>query len=486
MLKGTTKIELTDVNTGETQVIEKHNAITGALQELFNPVLGHLTDESKLSATLPAYASLLGGLLLFDERIDGNPLPVFAPETVKLVGCARYNAANTTGSIYMGSYDANESIMSAQTKTAKFVYNFTQSQANGTINSVCLTHRTGGLGVYGGDVSIKSTSTKLANSIYATTTKLVRGGNDRISNVYQYNTDEHLFAVDADNDIVYYFKVPAVNTIVTVKRRLGLRQYSIFGSSQSLIEESAPITLPTGIHHSNNNNTYCFDAESNALYIISSIPGASTGTTSVNAQFTVTRIVLGENTATQFTLTNTHTTSINIPTSYVYRGRLYTVAQSTAESINGKTARKFPIVSFDLATGARTVHGIVTSSTSSSAEPMPIFAADGRIYWQGYYDTTQGIGGLQVLDCTATPGEDIKFCGVDTVEHYTSSSVYYPPSFTPIINHPMLCYLSAGSGASLEGFYYLGHYLATVNNLSTPIVKAPTQTMKITYTIQEV
>ena len=36
MLKGTTKIELTDVNTGETQVIEKHNAITGAMQEIFS------------------------------------------------------------------------------------------------------------------------------------------------------------------------------------------------------------------------------------------------------------------------------------------------------------------------------------------------------------------------------------------------------------------------------------------------------------------
>ena len=125
MLKGTTKIELTNVNTGETQVIEKHNAITGALQELFNPVLGHLTDDAKLIANLPAYTSLLGGLLLFDGRIEGDPLPLFAPDSVKLVGCARYNYANTLGSVYMGSYDNNESVISPQTKMAKLVYNFT-------------------------------------------------------------------------------------------------------------------------------------------------------------------------------------------------------------------------------------------------------------------------------------------------------------------------------------------------------------------------
>ena len=38
MLKGTTRIELTDVHSGEKQIIEKHNMVTNALQELFSPV----------------------------------------------------------------------------------------------------------------------------------------------------------------------------------------------------------------------------------------------------------------------------------------------------------------------------------------------------------------------------------------------------------------------------------------------------------------
>ena len=38
MLKGTTRIELTNVHTGEKEIIEQHNMVTNALQELFSPV----------------------------------------------------------------------------------------------------------------------------------------------------------------------------------------------------------------------------------------------------------------------------------------------------------------------------------------------------------------------------------------------------------------------------------------------------------------
>lgn len=489
MLKGTTKIELTDVNTGETQVIEKHNAITGALQELFNPVLGHLTDEAKLSATLPAYTSLLGGLLLFDGRIDGDPLPLYAPDSVKLVGCARYNAASTLGSIYQGSYDANESSFSTTEKTAKFVYNFTQAQGNGTINSVCLTHRTGGLGVYAGDVSFKQQSVKLANSVYAApSTKLVRNMLDRHTNITSYSSNEYLYAIDADNDLAYYFRLTSATTLVMVKRRAGLKHYSIFGNTSEIVGDTVTITLPTGINSGSARNSYNFDTETNALYIISSLPASTAATVLTGVQFTVTKVVLGESTATQFTLTNNHSAAIYTDNAYVYRDRVYSTTASVTESINGKNARKFTVVSHSLTDSSAATHGIVTSPYSYSGEPMPIYAADGRMYWQGYYDSTQGIGGLHITDCTAMPSEsNTTVCGVDQIEYYTSGNYYYPPSCVPVLNHPMLKYLSFGNNTGThEGFYYLAHYLATVNNLATPIVKAPTQTMKITYTIQEV
>ena len=37
-LKGTTRIELTDVNTGEVEIYEKHNMVTNALRDFFKPL----------------------------------------------------------------------------------------------------------------------------------------------------------------------------------------------------------------------------------------------------------------------------------------------------------------------------------------------------------------------------------------------------------------------------------------------------------------
>lgn len=491
MLKGTTKIELTDVTTGETQVIEKHNAVTGALQELFNPVIGHHTDPAKLFAALPVYTSFLGGLLLFDGRIEGDPLPLFAPENVKLVGCARHSVASTQGSKYVGSYDANESSFSTETKTAKFVYNFTQAQANGTINSVCLTHKTGGYGVYTSDVSAKA-GVKLANSVYTNPTVKVARGQDRNSYIRTFGNNEHLYAIDVDNDLAYYFRATSANTLVMLKRRAGLTHYSIFGAVDAIVGDPITITIPTGIRvyqSGENVNSYNFDTETNTLHIVSMLPNSSAWEIAPGAQFTVTSIKLGENTATQKTLTNNHTKKIYAYATYVYRGKVYVSTEVYTGSVNGKTAYKFDVIGISLEDNSITSHGALTSSYARDEAPKSMYAADGRLYWQTYYDSsTQGIGGLQVMDCISAPSDtNITFCGVDMLDTY-SGNYYYPISYTPVLNHPMLCYVSTNNITSNgpEYFAFLSHYLATVNNLSTPIVKAPTQTMKITYTIQEV
>ena len=46
MLKGKTKIELTDVYTGEVEVIEEENMVTNALQYIFNP-MGYVKAQTR-------------------------------------------------------------------------------------------------------------------------------------------------------------------------------------------------------------------------------------------------------------------------------------------------------------------------------------------------------------------------------------------------------------------------------------------------------
>jgi len=103
MLKGTTRIELTDVHTGEKQVVEDHNMVTNALSMLYQPKLGHLTQESTLRGFTPAYSAMMGGLLLFDDTIPEDPNQIFAPAGLNVTGCARYNEVNTSTGKVLGS-----------------------------------------------------------------------------------------------------------------------------------------------------------------------------------------------------------------------------------------------------------------------------------------------------------------------------------------------------------------------------------------------
>lgn len=491
MLKGTTKIELTDVHTGETQVIEKHNAITGALQELFNPVLGHLTSASTLTSQIPVHSSLLGGMLLFDSRIEGDPLPIFAPEGVKLVGCARYNFANTLGSTYMGSYDLNESVISVEEKKAKFVYNFTQAQANGTINSVCLTHINGGFGGYRGDTNAKQVEKRLTDTIYSSpTTKLVRNKKDRTTTVTVSTTDEYLYAIDVDNDVAHYFRLASATTLVVLKRRLGIKQFSLFGGNDAIVGEPVTITLSQAVNtNSNSSNTYFFNVEDQALYFITTVVGVNTTNVPAGSKFLITRYKIGETTATQTEITNAHTSSLNIASACVYRGRVYAAGASSSVTVENFTLNSYPIISHALADGSYTTHGTITGSSVSSSFVEPMVAFDGRIYWQTVQNNAPAHTGLHVTDCTAPLGEaSTTVCGVDTLEYNTYAGSPYPVGCTPVIGHPMIVYTSnqANNTTYTEGFRFFTHYLGTINNLPNAIVKAPSQTMKITYTIQEV
>ena len=95
-LKGTTRIELTDVNTGEVEVFENHNMVTNALKDIFTP-LGLSQRPSRYFVDfVPYYEKLLGGILCFDKEIPENPDDYYPPADANLIGCAAYGVQNNT------------------------------------------------------------------------------------------------------------------------------------------------------------------------------------------------------------------------------------------------------------------------------------------------------------------------------------------------------------------------------------------------------
>ena len=144
-IKGKTTFELTDVDTGEVEVIEDTNMITNALREVL-ATYGYfgcdiLDNDTMRNNSL--WVNLLGGLFLFDTALDEDVNNIFMPAGVKMIGNGSKDVSNSGNVKELGSYNSTESGLQSD-GSIKLVYDFSTAQANGTIACACLTSKIGG------------------------------------------------------------------------------------------------------------------------------------------------------------------------------------------------------------------------------------------------------------------------------------------------------------------------------------------------------
>ena len=134
-LKGTATIELTNAD-GSKETYKHDNMITNAVQDLCMSQRGDMATILKIVDNGDSYAqALFGGLLLFDETLNSDPADYFLP-TVKCTGYASQDAYAGLDTC-RGSFNASEGGLQAD-GSYKFVWDFATSQANGTIKSLAL------------------------------------------------------------------------------------------------------------------------------------------------------------------------------------------------------------------------------------------------------------------------------------------------------------------------------------------------------------
>lgn len=145
-IKGSTLIEVFDAKTNKKLYEQKdNNIITHAYEKIlqdFRGKLGYSLEE--MFGDLPSIThALFGGILLFGSVIpsDENHMLPTDEEMQSFVGCASYQG-KVTGNKYAGEFSIEESEFTDD--HAKFVYNFNTSEANGVINTICLTSSVGG------------------------------------------------------------------------------------------------------------------------------------------------------------------------------------------------------------------------------------------------------------------------------------------------------------------------------------------------------
>lgn len=245
MLKGKTKIELTDVHTGEVELMEEENMVTNALQHIFNPMrYVKAADSMYTSAYVNYYTTLTGGLLLLNKTLEEKPENISLPSDAEQTGCAVYGQLNSSGQTLRGNYNATESEIDLENRRIKYVYDFDTAEGNGTIACVALTHALGGYGNRGLDVKPTRGLYPFYKSIGSGLLKYTGsssgiGAYDRTIGNTNYGTGyKWIIKIDAVKDCVYYFSIASATSIKLFRCRANIHTVSLFerpGAERTLL-----------------------------------------------------------------------------------------------------------------------------------------------------------------------------------------------------------------------------------------------------------
>ena len=230
-LKGNAIIELTDVNTGEVEIIKEENMITNAVADLFScnieALLFNIGGDGGVNWSdyhLPICPNAIGGILLFSETLEEDADNIYPPSDNECIGYASNNV-NSTANVKRGSLNLTES--GKIDRGYRFVWDFTTSQANGTISAVALTHRMGGIGFFG--------------DTYNSGNKWFRMKNlSTIVDLAKANYYVDAVEVNFDGNYMYSISINTKNEIVITKLRKCFRQiglnFSLLNTDDEILE----------------------------------------------------------------------------------------------------------------------------------------------------------------------------------------------------------------------------------------------------------
>lgn len=469
MLKGKTTIELTDVNTGEKKVYEDHNMVTNFAKYLFKNIGGLWNKAAFYDSNSTSYAgsyypyrtNMLGGIMLFDSDIDPKDgETIFAPTDANMVGCAAYNFTSTND--VRGTYNSSESYYNSQENSMKYVYDFATNQANGTIKSVCLTSIQGGFGGYENPNNVKNDNNSNGNSC------MFR------QNYYTPNLligESFLYAIDIGKEELYYHNITSTTSIDIITRDANFFKKKILSSPYSITTKSTE-TYTIDINSTSYTAGF-YDQKHNTLHVI----GHTSYTWNNGVTLKVSKINLTNKTVENYTLTNDTGVTIRLfydnstePKSwsthaYIYDNILYLCNLESPYGIYKKDT-----------TGASETKQLNINLNKPSS-----FTCNGRIYF--YRSGNSFEQSVYVYNPNSdTVTVSCLNAGLNGSDNWSDNATIVPCiDMNDAVKYSIL---RVNSGFSYK-FITLNNYLATINNLETPITKTNTNTMKVIYTIQE-
>lgn len=470
-LKGHAKIELTDVHTGEKQVVEHDNMITNAVNDLCNPI-GLLSPGiaiPSMNYDKPLVESLFGGLMLWEEPLNDDPDDYIFPNGVNCVGYA-CDKANAGVNNMMGTYNASESGYQ-EDGSHKKVWDFSTAQANGTIASLALVPTIAGNAGWG--------VTEYDDSLGQPAVGYIA---EEISVDYTdraYSCDANLFIKDG-----YLYQIKYCNLqysdsyqsnhisrnggkLILQKVLYPTNKISLFAKCKYLkYVEEIEIQLPTEFTSQiSTSNTFYYgvcnyDDASESINIIM----LNNSVLDSGGKIVICKVNISDFSCTTYEITVQEKVCFDRIVYNNYRLLCLIVGSKVVLKVYGQ--KKFIIVDIN------------SNETIEVVTPEDMYLGSARNNF--LYMVNNGGTKPYVLDIT-----DGTLRRINAYSYGTSNEKYNP--FARIQQYQDVKFV----GNKIYSMYGLNclmafhHIMLTKNNLSSPVTKTASQTMKITYTISK-
>lgn len=545
MLKGTTTIELTDVNTNKTEVIKEDNIVTNAFNKFVNsrgrfipPVYGRrfFGDKIMYNSSDSFVNTLFGGIMLFDQPLNDNPNDFSIPSNVNCVGYAT-DVPNSGINLMKGTYNQHESGFQ-EDGSRKFVWDFTTNQANGQIGSVCLVPipvaKMGWDNKYDqfdGSLAMSGDNLDVESFIFSHDLNYMKVENDLKlkdpADMYFFHKDNYIYGF-ASGNLRYSSRhhasdgdhVTKSHKIKLVKRHFSIDEVRPFDAPGSLSYQQAEsdyetieIDLPsqistyltTGITRPANPPTayttsmrYLLDVDDKHIYMY--LGGEYSPEVPPNGTFPILKINIDTWQTEVLTITNTTTETFKPNTNGCYPS--YNRGSKTFAVIKGKLiiniGNPAKVFIIDLAdnTNVKEVVGYDGATITLAGN----YAGHMGLKYKDYLfiaGTSLCSSGTFVINSNTGVCSPLYLRGGSAYCIQSNGSGLYP--YTSLIvpydqekyeEEPFLY----DSRETSDNYYYRSTFvfglnvfaLMTKNNLSSPVTKTSAQTMKITYTLSEV
>ena len=462
-IKGKTTFELTDVNTGKVEIIEDTNMVTNGIEDFLNTYgifANNLFDDSDFRDT-KGYNLLTSGLFLFDTALDEDVTNTFMPAGVKMIGNGAKDVSNSGAVLELGSYNATESGVQSD-GSVKYVYDFSTQQANGNIACACLTSRVGGYIGMGGTNCYYHTGYSNRPWQSSMWCYISMDGASLGYVLYPVYSENALYTANKNN-LVYTSKSASEHWSVTKKIKIdkrkvafnsyNLNDYKYLHTIENSFEVNIPQDILTYMGNKTNYVSIKGDATTGNVFVMFSTTGIDT----LNSGKSIWIMKIDKNrNVTSYNFTNNLSSSIRLASNYIAFNGDYIWCQASDKLYGIKYADCTQIVEANASAGSKTIWSI----------------APNLIAIEGNYVSGSSYYNWKIYDA------------VKNVMSVTNGYVDDNDINIPFLDKKGV-YLNCEYNSGKFNLYLMkdARYLATINNLSEPVVKTASKTMKVTYTL---